>query len=89
MAKVSDLVNVIINDGNGSQCGYTYERRCAVACTSRQVIPWITMVGNTAAWYVSHGQPEFRDLRPSQILAAASDVADWHEQDLPLRGPNS
>lgn len=28
---INDLVLTIINDGNGAQCGRTYEQRCAAA----------------------------------------------------------
>ena len=77
-ALQDDIVTTIVNDGDGSQCGYSYARRCKAAKIAT-LMPWTHMVTVTASWLRRQGNADVSKLTVSDELAIAAEVARYYE----------
>jgi hypothetical protein len=78
--KIDDALLVCINDGNGSQCGYTYEQRCKLADAG--LFEFRHMVRNYERWTRQHGDPAYSLTREERITAADMLQAYYREHNL-------
>ena len=78
VALQDDIVNTIVNDGDGSQCGYSYARRCRAAKIAT-LMPWAHMVTITASWLHGQGNTDVSRLTVSDELAIAAELARYYE----------
>lgn len=47
---MNNLYLIVVNDGYGDQCGYTYKRRCEVARGRSRDVHWWRMVNAADRW---------------------------------------
>ena len=86
-----ELALCIINDGDGSQCGFSYNERCrfgerftaltGVSCTNAGLS--VDMAKRAARWYVREfGAPDDmgKIFTARDILLAALEVADYYAE---------
>lgn len=76
------LTLIIVNDGNGDQCGYTYGERLRVARLG-STLAWGFMVHNAEEWHRAHGG------EPHSIayeLEAVDELQDYYRNHLEEMG---
>lgn len=75
------LAVTVINDGNGEQCGLTYSDRVFAAKRGRspRTREWVNAALTAARWLEARFDHEYS---ASEILAAASEVADHYERHI-------
>jgi hypothetical protein len=73
----NDLVLIVINDGNGSQCGMTYDQRCAAAATGIDQFRYACQKANQ--WRIAHDCPS---ATRADVFAAASEVYAYYRNHM-------
>lgn len=73
----NDISLIVINDGDGSQCGMTYPQRCAAAHFGIAEFRAACQKANN--WRVKH---ECESATKADILAAASEVQEYYRNHL-------
>ncbi len=81
MTTAEDLVTMAVNDGNGSQCGKTYEERCAMARMGASIRPivWFRVANFVNDWNCLKGAPT---ASAQDVLRAAADLADYYAEHI-------
>lgn len=82
---VEELLLVIVNDGKGDQCGYSYEDRLKVARRSpepfQSAFDWTRMASSAVRWLEKRDdRAEPRRYSSRDILAAALEVAEYYAE---------
>lgn len=77
----NNLALMVINDGNGLQCGMTYKDRCELV-TQRRNNPnkWVQLINCAELWL--HQRGETNHALVSEKLAAAAQVAAYYENHI-------
>ena len=78
---INDIVLAIINDSNGSQCGMTYEDRCANvhnASLSRRLFREGAVRYTTSREYLVNNEP----VKRGDIITAAKILLDYYREHL-------
>lgn len=83
-----ELALCIINDGDGSQCGYSYMERTLAAARGTEHArvtagQWVDMAKRMVRWYEREfGGPddEGRIFSATDILLAAIEVAEYYQE---------
>ena len=78
---VFTIAQVIINDGNGSQCGYSYETRLKFARqdTLANSSRWNTMCKNTAIHLAKYHDEVYL---PIDVLKASIEIYNHYQQHI-------
>jgi len=75
---VDDIVTTIVNDGNGDQCGLTYDNRCRAAKANLYIeFRWSVRNYARRRMALGHGYPN-----REQIIDAADTVMAYYRQHL-------
>lgn len=69
----NDIVLIVINDGNGSQCGMTYPQR--VAAAESGIEQYRAACKKANEWRIRHDCPS---ASQKDIIDAASEVQDYY-----------
>ena len=72
---------IVINDGSGSQCGYTYEQRLDIAKrnNSFEITRYLFMARKAYLSLVDKGQ-HLND--PRKLLVSALEIYDYYQQHI-------
>lgn len=78
MNNSNKIAQVVINDGNGSDCGYSYETRLKFAKQNSLAnsSKWNTMSKNVALKY------GYIDCTPIDVLKASIEVYEYYQEHI-------
>lgn len=75
-----NITLIVINDGNGDQCGYSYAKRLGVMKLKpyAQAAHWLNMVRHTSNWLKEKG--ENYNLSVTEMYTIAAEIAEYYAQ---------
>ena len=78
---MKDIVTMIINDGDGRQCGANYALRKRLAATTLRGEFWLNMVERVIGCQTKAGSKLYNRLSASDRLMAAAETASYYERE--------